>query len=808
LDEGDNDPARFLSYWLAACRRLDETLGQSAQSLLGMPHIPPLTAIFDQLINDLTGFESHILLVLDDYHIITNPLIHEAVAYFIDHQPPQFHLAITSRTDPPFSLARLRVRGQLTEIRAHHLRFTLEEAQQFFNQAMHLNLEQADIAVLETRTEGWAAGLQLAALALQDMSARGDFLAKFSGSHRYIIDYLLDEVLKRQPPEVQDFLRQTAVLQRFNADLCQTLTGNGAAEDILAYLEQANLFLIPLDDHRGWYRYHHLFADVLRVGLTPQSESAIRRKAACWFAEQNLWAEAISHWLAVPDFEQAAQLIRQLAPDLLKNGELQTLLGWLEALPETAVTATPDLISYKALCLLLTGQISRAQQYAIQARETFADQAQSAGLGRLLAIQAWFAMTGGEAQSGTLAQAALTQLDDNDLFFRAVALIALGSDYAWNASLPTSSQVFREAYQLGRQMNHPFIVMGALANLAFNLLEMGQLREADALCRAALAEYVDNRGKPLPILGIIYSPLAAICYEQGRFEEAQAFAQRGIDLSQRLFSSEILGGDSEIVLARIAFQQGNSEEALDLLARTATSARQRHVMIVVYKTAVVQAEFHLMLGNLAEAKLYLVELQAQAQANLPKIKQIFAHLSARYWAASGQPEKALEMLDELVEAAQAETCLRRLMGAYVARAWIQQTQAAWTEALASFALALRLAATEGYITLFFPHEGWQTRSLLQASQSVAPEFVGRILEQLPPTADSAPPPATLLPEPLTEQEINVLALIVNGRSNQDIADELVISVGTAKWHVHNIYQKLDVSNRGQAIAKAHALGLT
>jgi LuxR family maltose regulon positive regulatory protein len=231
-------------------------------------------------------------------------------------------------------------------------------------------------------------------------------------------------------------------------------------------------------------------------------------------------------------------------------------------------------------------------------------------------------------------------------------------------------------------------------------------------------------------------------------------------------------------------------------------------MMVVYKTAVVQAEIHLMLGNLAEAKLHLDELEAQAQANLPKTQQIFAHLSARYWAAYGQPEKALHMLDELAEAAQAETCLRRLIGAYVAQALVQQTQAAWTEALASFALALRLAATEGYVTLFFPHEGWQTRSLLQASQSVAPEFVNGILERLPPAADSSPPPAALLPEPLTEQEINVLALIVNGRSNQDIADELVISVGTAKWHVHNIYQKLDVSNRGQAIAKAHDLGLT
>jgi len=807
LDDADNDPARFLAYWLAACRCLDDSLGQSAQSVLGMPQIPPPTAIFDQLINDLAGLEGTAVLILDDYHVITNPQIHDAVEYFLDHQPPQIHLAITTRVDPPFSLARLRVRGQLTEIRAHHLRFTLDEARQFFNRAMGLDLAQADVAALEARTEGWAAGLQLAALAMQNLPDRRDFLAEFSGSHRYVIDYLLDEVLKRQPPDIRDFLRETAVLHRFNADLCQSVTGSQAAADILLRLEQANLFLIPLDDRRGWYRYHHLFADVLRAGLPAAAEQRINRQAAAWYTEQGLLTEALPHWLAVPAVQEAAQALDQLAADWLKNGELQTLLGWLEKLPETAVNANPDLISYKALCLLLTGQLDHARRYARQARQLFEQQAAKTGLGRLLAIQAWFAMTGGQPQAGTLAQAALDELSENDTFFRAIALIALGSDYAWDAHLRASSQVFRETYQLGRRMNHPFIALGALANLAFNLLEMGQLREADALCRAALAEYVDPRGQPLPILGIVYSALASICYEQGRFDEAQEFARRGIALSQRLFSSVILGGDSEIVLARVALQQGQPEEALAILAETAVAARQRHVLMVVYKTAVVQAEIHLLLGNLAEARLHLDELEAQAQANLPKTQQIFAHLSARYWAASGQPAKALHILAELAAAAQAEQCGRRLMGAYVAQALIQQRQGNWPEARQSFTEALQLAAPEGYATLFFPHAGWQTRPLLQACQTVAPEFVNRILDQAPPAEEPAPLAAALLPEPLTEQELNVLALIVDGRSNQDIADELVISLGTAKWHVHNIYQKLDVSNRGQAIAKAHELGL-
>ncbi|MCB9418904.1 MAG: tetratricopeptide repeat protein [Ardenticatenaceae bacterium] len=807
LDETDNDPARFLSYWLAAFRSVNESLGQSAQSLLGMPQIPPPSAIFDQLINDLAGLDDRILLVLDDYHVIDNPQIHEALEYFLDHQPPQIHLAITTRSDPPFTLSRLRVRGQLTEIRAYDLRFTIDEARQFFNQAMQLNLEPEDVSTLEARTEGWAAGLQLAALAMQNLSDRRDFLAEFSGSHRYVIDYLLDEVLKSQPPKIRDFLQETAVLHRFNADLCQAVTGDSAAAEILVHLERANLFLVPLDDRRGWYRYHHLFADVLRAALPPETEPVIHGRAAGWFTDQGLLDQAIPHWLAVPDTAQAAQLIGRLAADWLKNGELQTLLGWLEKLPETAVFVDPDLISYKALSLLLTGQIDRARQYAKQARETFENMAEKTGLGRLLAIQAWFAMTGGKADCGALAQSALAWLDETDRFFRAIALIALGSDYAWNADLPTSSRVFQETYELGRQMGHAFITLGALANWAFNLLEMGQLRQAESLCRAALAEYVDNRGRPLPILGIIYSPLAAICYEQGRFDEAQAFARQGIELSQRLFSSVILGGDSEIVLARIAFHRGYPDEALALLEETAQAARQRNVMMVVYKTAVVRAEIQLLLGNLAEADVHLTELETQAQTDLPKTRQIFAHLRARYWAAKGQMEKARHILAELEQLDSAEGCLRRLMGVYVTQALLAQAEGNRAWALDAFAQALRLAAPEGYVPLFFPHAGWPTRPLLQASQAVAPELVAAVLVQALPAAEDAPTPADFLPEPLTEQEVRVLGLLVDGRSNQEIADELVISLGTAKWHVHNILQKLGVANRAQAIAKAHELNL-
>lgn len=801
LDEGDNDPVRFIGYFVSALKSVDEELAENMLSLLGVPQLPPLAAIFDEIINELTGLPHSIIFVLDDYHLINNVKLHDALEYFIDHQPPFFHLAMTTREDPPFSLARMRARGQMTEIRAHDLRFTTEEARQFFNQSMNLSLEAETINALETRTEGWAVGLQLAALALQNQQDQEDFLADFSGSHRYVIDYLVDEVLKHQPQEISEFLTRTAMLKRFNAELCEAITGNPSSGSILAELERCNLFLIPLDNQRGWYRYHHLFADVLRAGREADPEKEILTKAARWFEAQGLLAEAIPYWLSVPDVDEAKRLISDLAVDLIKNGELQTLLGWLDSLPAQIVDYNPDLLSYKALSLLMTGRINQAREYVERAKQTFEHQPMESGYGRLLSIQAWSATVSGETQTGELAKAALAQLDESDLFFRILTLLTLGSHYAWNADLPVSSEVFREAWELGKQLNHPFIALGALANLAFNLLDQGQLREAEALCRSALTEYVDSRGKRLPILGMIYSPLAMICYEKGDFEEAEFFARTGSELCQRLFSSVIMGKDNEIVLARIAFQRGNLKEALELIQSTAQAARQSNMVMIVYKMMISQVELDLYQGNLAEAKIGLNDLNTLVQTHLPKAEHVVVHLHAIYEASAGQPQKALDLLDRLVQANKDEGSFRRLIGVYVTKALVHQKLADHEQATRTFELAIRMAAPEGFKTVFFPHPHRQTSRLLQATRSIAPSFVDSILEATQPDTEFS----AKLVDPLSEQEIRILKLIMAGKSNQGIAEEAVISVGTAKWHVHNILQKLGVNNRSQAIARAHEL---
>lgn len=803
LDEGDNDPARSLSYFISALQSIDETLGQGTSSLLGMPQLPPLSAILDEVINDLAGSDARIVLFLDDYHVITNVILHEALEYLMEHQPPTLHLVITTREDPPFSLARMRARRQVTEIRAHDLRFTLEEARQFFQQSMSLGLDPETINAIESQTEGWAVGLQLAALAMQDLPHPQEFLVGFSGTHRYIIDYLLEEVLKRLPTEISEFLSKTALLKRFNAELCQAVTGNSASTEILAQLERSNLFLIPLDDQRGWYRYHHLFANVLCAGISADVEREICTRAARWFESKALLAEALPYWLAISDVDQVARLLSKLAIDSIRNGELQTLLHWLDSLPEQVVGNDPNLVFYKALCLLMTGQINRAQDYLAQANHRFEPAEKSAGYGRLLSIRAWLSATGDEIRTAERAQTALVHLQESDVFFRILTLIALGDYYAWNADLAKSTEVFREAWRLGRQLNHPFITLGALASLAFNLLDQGQLREAEALCRSALAEYVDSRGKPLPILGMIYSPLATICYEKGEFEEAQFFAETGSELCQRLFSSAIMGKDNEIVLARIALLRGNTKQAMELVQATAQAARENNQMMIVFKMAIVQAEVYLVQGNLAEAEMALRELDALVQANLTKAKHIIIHLHAIYWSIVGQPKKALAILSELEQANREEGSVRRVIGVTITKALIYQQLSDQEQARRAFEAAIRLAAPDGYRSPFIPRGNRPTRPLLQAARAIAPAFVDSILQATTPAENGS----VTLPDPLSEQEIRVLKLLAGGKSNQEIAAELVISVGTAKWHVHNVLQKLGANNRATAILRARELGI-
>jgi LuxR family maltose regulon positive regulatory protein len=860
LDEKDDDPARFFAYWIAALQKIDPDVGLGAQSLLGMQALPPAEALMTELINDAAALDQPFILVLDDYHVLRNQELHAAVEFWLERQPPLAHLVLTTRVDPPLPLSRLRARRQMTEIRVRELRFSQEEARAFFNDLWGLNLDPESVGILEARIEGWIAGLQLAALAMNDERQRlepsyGDggasaggleagpeaerlriaaFVSRLGGSHRYVIDYLVDEVLKRQPPQVAEFLTRTAILERFNAGLCAAVTGMEAqdrpdgdggalldAAQILEYLARANLFLIPLDDRQGWYRYHHLFADALRAGLTEALEVELHRRAAAWLEQQGYLAEAVPHWLAGEGTGEAARLIARSASELLSSGEMHTFLGWTRALPPEALSADIDLGLYQALVLLMTGQVRQAGELIQRLEPAVQD---SAAWARLLALKSWLAAVMSNAEMLPLAAAALDGLQEGDYFFRVLAYLAQGSGQSWSGDLQASTRSYRLAYEVGQSCGHHLGALGALANLVYNHYELGNLREAFALCEAALRYYVDRRGLPLPVLGLIYLPLGSLYYEINNLPRAREYARNGRELTQKLFSSGMMGGDAEHILILTAFEAGEVEGAFALLNDTRRFGQEHQVAYLVFKMDLVEVSLRLRLGEVEAARRLLEALDQRSTGVISSAKRAVSVLQARLLVAQDRPAEALTLLAGLEARNREQGADGRLITVHILQALALQALGDETEALRALEQAVSLAAPEGYRRSFL-EAGPALASLLPGVRPLAPDFVDELLRSLtegglsqaggesagpqkrPTSAAPAGRPGARLVEPLSEQELNVLRLMVAGLSNAEIAERLVIGVGTAKWHVHNILGKLEVNSRGQATARARELDL-
>ncbi|MBC8450567.1 MAG: hypothetical protein H8D78_22765 [Chloroflexi bacterium] len=430
LDRDDSDPARFWAYFIAALQTVQADVGEGALAVFQSPQPPPIEAILTTLINEIATLPDPFALVLDDYHLIQAQPIHSALAFLLDHLPPQIHLVIAGRADPPLPLARLRGRGQLTELRETDLRFTLDEAATFLNQVMGLGLSAEDVAALEARTEGWIAGLQMAALSMRGRKDIPGFIAAFTGSHRYILDYLMEEVFQQQSADVQDFLLKTSILERFTAPLCDAIAEREDSHDVLLALERANLFIVPLDESRQWYRYHRLFADLLRHRLQiagPQDlVPHLHTRASQWYEAEGFAAGAVHHALAGSDWERAATLILDVSETMLKRGELVTLLGWLQALPAEVVRVRPQLCLTYGWALILTGQLDAAESYLGQAEGAAQDDA--ALLGDIVSAQAFIArIRGDDSRTIELSQRALSLLPQDDLSARSIVAVNLGS---------------------------------------------------------------------------------------------------------------------------------------------------------------------------------------------------------------------------------------------------------------------------------------------------------------------------------------------------------------------------------------------
>lgn len=816
LDQEDNDPARFLAHLVAALQRLDARLGQSVQAYLQTPHALSLAHLMTVLLNDLAGQSetgTPYVLVFDDYHAIRQREVQTAVAFLLEHLPPRFHLVIATREEPALPLPRLRVRREVTEIRQPDLRFTSEETVAFLKRTMGLALTAEEIRLLEDHTEGWVAGLQMAALSLRGRETRAAHEPSvwqrepLGGGERDILDYLAAEVLRQQPDEVRAFLRQTALLDRFNAALCDAVTGRGDGQETLAYLECANLFLIPLDDQRQWFRYHHLFADFLRAELNEAEKQSLHARASRWHEAHGSLPEAIKHAQAGRDHKAAVRLIRRGVEEACRVGAYNTLLGWVNGLPETVVRAHSDLLTHKGWILYLRGEIVTGEAYAALAVANERPDTLPLHRGMLRGFQAYLAINRDEAaRAVTLAEEALRYLHETESFYRTTALSHLGQAQRLTGDRQAAIHTLRQTIALGQQFGHHLPALEALGYLALLLYQQGKLREAIHSCEQAARQFLDAHGQPLPVAGFIYVPLGMLYYEINNLARAHYHLTTGIALCEQMGTVyATLAGQRTLI--KLHYAQGELEAAWEVLAAARELAERSENQRRIRTVTAMRAELQLRQGQFAAAAQTLGALPPTAEARSEQENLTYARLLL----AQGHAPAAAELLQQIEGFARAQGREGSLVAIHILQTLAQQALAQPPAARAYLEQALCLAAPEGYRRPFLD-EGATLAALLPPSRQLAPAFVNGLLAGFAKPSHRAPSAAASadnkpLLEPLSETQRAILRLVAEGLSNRDLAARLAITEGTAKWHLNQIYGKLGVRSRTQAVALARQLNL-
>jgi LuxR family maltose regulon positive regulatory protein len=827
LDESDNDPARFLSYLVGALQNVVEGIGEGVLALLRSPDPPPVEVTVGTLINELADLPHEIAMVLDDYHLIGSQAVHEAVSFLLEHLPENAHLVVSSRTDPPLHLPKLRVRGQMAEIRAADLRFTPEEATAFLNDSMGLTLSAGNVAALEEVTEGWVAVLQLAALSMRDREDVSGFVEAFSGSNRHVLDFLAEEVLERQPEGVREFLLQTSVLENMTAQLCEALTGREDGQEMLERLERENLFVVALDDERGWYRYHHLFAEFLRGRLQvedPEFARELHIRASGWYEDRGLLPEAIGQALSASglDSERAVRLVEKGIKEAWRRGEFPTVLGWLEALPTEAKRRRSRLFPAHALALTLTGRpddVEPLLKEAEQAVEATGEDRRFL-LGFSSAVRSWRARLRGNAHEAVdHARRALSLLPDEDLPQRNLAAVCLGDALRTTGDLATASEAFAEAAELGRAANHAYGTLTAMVWQARVQAERGRLREADDAFRRALRFVTEEGVGLLPAAGLAYIGMGPLLYERNDLDGAERELRRGMELAEctRETSNLVWGYNT---LSRVKWARGDEEGAFEIAREAERIARSAGADLEIAVATARMARLRLARGEQAEATA--LEQERAKNANhgvdgaMTVARMVDRITSARLLHAQGRYDEALRLLEELQGAADAAGRTGDLIKVLALQALMLWAWNKKERAVGTLARALTLAEPEGYVRTFVD-EGEAMGALLSATLEarqrghpdagrVPARYLAKLLAALAQEA-ATPRADERLPEPPSERELEVLAFIAAGKTNVEIARELFVSTSTVKTHVNNLYRKLGAHSRTQAIARARALDL-
>jgi LuxR family transcriptional regulator, maltose regulon positive regulatory protein len=815
LDAADNDLARFARYVVAALRTVRPGAGDATDGLFGPGANPGPDLVGATLLDEIAASDDPFVLVLDDYHVIAAESIHRLVRFLIERGPPFAHLVLLTREDPPLPLARLRAHGRLVELRADDVRCTSEETSTYLAGA-GLSLEPELVERLLDRTEGWIAGLQLAAISLRNRPDTTALVEAFGGSQRFVFDYLADEILAGVDSELRLFLLQTSIAERFTAELCRELTGREDAGALLDQAERANLFLVPLDSERRWYRYHRLFADYLRSQLGEGERRELHGRAADYFERVGLGQEAIGHALAAGSVDRAIRLVEREARPAFEAGELATLLGWLDALPADRVALSPELVSLHAWALFETGQVGAA--VALAERHLASSDARGPAEGRLLVLGALMAtVTGPDAE--TVALEGLELVGDDPLF-RSLGLLAAGLATLARGQYVPAVATLRVGYQTALRAGNPTAVLPAVSPLGQALALAGLRGEAETICRAVLAQQADRQGKPRLIAWPARVVLGIVRYEANDLVEARRELEAGFEAARQMGIGRPVLGWAISYLALVRLACGLPDAALEAL-RTSQRDLRTTGMALPGQAGEIEARILLRRGDVAGAARWADRATPEAPPGSPLLEVLRRSMDvtiARVRLAQGRPDEARELLTRTRAAQEASGAVAELISIGVLEAAAAEATGRRAEALRALEQSIRLAAPGGYIRRFVD-DGGSVAHLLALVRNEAPVFVDELIAAFAAesTAGSATPTARgtalwqdadgQLLEKLTLRELDVLRLMALGASNADIAADLTVSLGTAKWHVGHVLAKLGATSRTQALVRAQQLGL-
>jgi LuxR family maltose regulon positive regulatory protein len=761
--------------------------------------------------------------VLDDYQFIQSEAIHEALRFLIERQPPQLHLAIVTREDPPLPLARLRAQGEMTEIRAAGLRFSSDEAARYLNQTMDLGVPAEDVAAILASTEGWIAGLQMAAISMQEQGNAQELIRSFAGSHRYVMDYLLEEVLERQPESVQSFLMQTSILRRMNAPLCEAVTGQERGQETLERLEQANLFLMPLDRERYWYRYHHLFGELLQLRLgqeQPQRIPDLHRRAGRWFERNGFFEEAIDHTLLAGDPEAAAVLIRKQAETAWQRADAR-IWRWIDQLPGAIVSSEPFLSMLRAFYLDLSGgardEVERSLRDAERAIESLPESSPGAGAriperaalqGRLAAFRCVIASRWGDIPvANEQAERALQDLPAEERIWRGYVALALGTARALAGDLEGSYRIRSRAARDFEATNLIYITIIAKLSVAIAARDLGMPRRAIEICREQIKVAQDHGLSKSKLGAWALAVLAEALAETNDMDAAQAHADAADKLVRLIRDVSAISWCFRCLM-RVRLSSRDLAGAEDTL-RMMRSLAGRHTLSgwIMSHLAVWQARLWLAQGDLAAAERWMTERGLTPA--MPEGVGYFAFLehltAARILMAHERFAESTELLASLLEIARGCGHKAAVIEILALQALSLEAAGQAFEALECLERALAAAEPEGFVRVFLDEGPPMARLLYQAAGRSG--YACRLLKTFPAGSGPGPGAGSGLVEPLSARELEVLALIGQGLNNQDVGERLFISLHTVKAHTRNIYAKLGAHNRTEAVARARTFGL-